>query len=141
MSVKPTTDTIINKVIPNLKHLGITNFRMYNADEDAEYLAHLINDNPNLKLVVDTGYIMYNATDDIKYWDLTSGNVTRYLTYYIDAVDKKVKAVNGDDYDWLDNVELLAYNNEPGNAYYSEGYYPATSVDSYITIVENVNDF
>lgn len=139
MSVKPTTDTIINKVIPNLKHLGITNFRMYNADEDAEYLAHLINDNPNLKLVVDTGYIMYNVTEDIKYWELTSGDVTRYLTYYIDAVDKKVKAVNGDDYDWLDNVELLAFTNEPGNAYNSDGYYP--NVNSYITTVENVNGF
>eukprot|EP00957_Ditylum_brightwellii_P004232 321444-Ditylum_brightwellii.AAC.1 len=118
MSTKPSSDTILNQVIPNLKRLSITNFRMYNADEDAEYVAALIKANPDLKLVVDTGYLMYRESEGIQYWDLTSEVVARYLTDYINEVGGKVKAVNGDDYEWLDNVELLAYKNEPGIEYH-----------------------
>eukprot|EP00957_Ditylum_brightwellii_P030071 2276382-Ditylum_brightwellii.AAC.1 len=55
MSVKPTFDTVTNKVVPNLQNtLGISNFRIYNANEEAEYIATLIKENNDITFIVDT---------------------------------------------------------------------------------------
>eukprot|EP00751_Fragilariopsis_kerguelensis_P013727 CAMPEP_0170771926 /NCGR_PEP_ID=MMETSP0733-20121128/8357_1 /TAXON_ID=186038 /ORGANISM="Fragilariopsis kerguelensis, Strain L26-C5" /LENGTH=393 /DNA_ID=CAMNT_0011113793 /DNA_START=169 /DNA_END=1350 /DNA_ORIENTATION=+ len=122
MSEKPSKSKIIDQILPNLKDtLGISKFRFYNAVEDAPYVADLISGNRDTKLIVDVGFIWYRDSEQIKLYDLTSDDVSRYLTDYIDEVGETVKAALGDEYEWLDNVGTVGYCNEPFFEYYNWG--------------------
>mmetsp|Transcript_47773 Transcript_47773/g.72235 ORF Transcript_47773/g.72235 Transcript_47773/m.72235 type:complete len:374 (-) Transcript_47773:111-1232(-) len=143
MSVKPTFDTVTNKVVPNLQNtLGISNFRIYNANEEAEYIATLIKENNDITFIVDTGYLWYRESERVVLADLTSDIVTRYLNDYINDVGEKVKAVNGDEYEWLDNVQQVFYFNEPYIEYYYHwGHKAYPDVKDYSNDVARVGGF
>lgn len=114
ISKKPDRDQVINHILPDLKNtLGITNFRIYNAIEDAPYVADLIKGNNNVKFIIDVGFIWYRDWEAIPFDKLTADDVGRYLTDFINEVGKAVQELNGSKYEWLDNVKAVAYFNEP----------------------------
>mmetsp|Transcript_20679 Transcript_20679/g.23856 ORF Transcript_20679/g.23856 Transcript_20679/m.23856 type:complete len:399 (-) Transcript_20679:153-1349(-) len=122
MSEKPSKSKVIDQILPDLKDtLGISMFRIYNAVKDAPYVAYLISGNRKTKFIVDIGTIWYRDSEQIKLDALTSDNVSRYLTDYIDEVGETVKATLGDEYEWLDNVGTVGYCNEPFFEYYNWG--------------------
>mmetsp|Transcript_3650 Transcript_3650/g.4113 ORF Transcript_3650/g.4113 Transcript_3650/m.4113 type:complete len:396 (-) Transcript_3650:31-1218(-) len=139
MSEKPSKSKVIDQILPDLKDtLGISMFRIYNAVKDAPYVAYLISGNRKTKFIVDIGTIWYRDSEQIKLDALTSDNVSRYLTDYIDEVGETVKATLGDEYEWLDNVSTVAYFNEP-SIEYKHWFEDQFTIDEYKHILKRLN--
>ena len=139
MSEKPSNSKMIEQILPNLKDtLGISMFRFYNAVNDAPYVADLIRGMEDTKFIVGVGFIWYRDSERKDFYKLSSGDVSRYLTDYINDVGKTVKAALGDEYEWLDNVSMVAYFNEPNMEYY-HWFKDKLTLDEYAKALKRLN--
>lgn len=96
---------------------GVNKFRLYSAWQDSKVIAAVISADSAAEFIVDIGYVW--AADQWGYWEpvipltqFTQYDVDRYLTKFIDEIGEEVKAENGENYEWLDHVTLLAPFNE-----------------------------